>query len=300
LNQYTGIGTKIVISTVLKNYTDWTNMEKEVKVEKSAPSAPNKLGGYKGKYKPASAASAVEPPKFEGKCDSLKGYVFDCVDGQQSDRYNVTIKEVAQYIDREYLYGGVVRWKIKNEKRCKVPMPEDLTDDTMATKKRVWERHIDESFKCDNYPMDNLETAFSLVMVKCTEFMWAKLDGLKGYRAIKDSFNLIDLIKAIKGLTYQFEGQRYHAMALRQAKKSCYTLHQGLDTNDTHYLDKFMTRVSVVEQYGGSIGKKNGAIRAELTLAGIPDAATATPAQKIDAAKAAKDKCLAVAFLFAI
>jgi hypothetical protein len=60
-------------------------MEKEVKVEKSgsgAPTATNKHDGHKGKYKPAAAAK-VRSPKFDGKCDSLKGFIFYCVDGRQ-------------------------------------------------------------------------------------------------------------------------------------------------------------------------------------------------------------------------
>jgi hypothetical protein len=54
-------------------------MEKEVKVEKrhsGAPAAPNICIGYKGTFKPAASAT-VQPPKFEGKCDLLKGFVFD-------------------------------------------------------------------------------------------------------------------------------------------------------------------------------------------------------------------------------
>jgi hypothetical protein len=57
--------------------------------------------------------------------------------------------------------------------------------------------------------------------------------------------------------------------------------------------------VSVVEQYGGNIGKDNGAIQAQLTLARIRDAYTATPNPKIYATKANKYKCLEVAFLYA-
>jgi hypothetical protein len=77
-------------------------MENEVKVEKSgsgAPAATNKRGGYKGKYK-STTGTTMRSPKFDGKCDSLKGFVFDCVDGRQSDSYNVDTKEVAEYVGR--------------------------------------------------------------------------------------------------------------------------------------------------------------------------------------------------------
>jgi hypothetical protein len=133
-------------------------------------------------------------------------------------------------------------------------------------------------------------------MGQCTEFMRAKLDALKDWKGIKYSFDLIKLIKAIKGLTYKFEGHNYHAMALHQVKKSFFGLYQGRDTSDTHYLDKFMTGVSVVEQYGGCIGKDDGAIQDKLSWAGVTATLTSggTPEQLKDAAK---DKCLAIAFL---
>jgi hypothetical protein len=127
----------------------------------------------------------------------------------------------------------------------------------------------------------------------------AKLDGLKGYKVIKDKFDLIKLINAIKSITYRFEGKKYHAMALHQVKMSVFTLHQGRNTSDPHYLDKFMTRVSVVEQYGGNIGKDNGAIQTELDLTEFTNTATTTSAQKFEPANATKDKCLSVAFFSA-
>jgi hypothetical protein len=80
----------------------------------------------------------------------------------------VAIKEVAECIRREYTYGGYVQWKIENDKICRVPMPEDTPANASATKKQVWERHIGVYAKRDNHLMANLETAFSLVMGKCT------------------------------------------------------------------------------------------------------------------------------------
>jgi hypothetical protein len=59
-----------------------------------------------------------------------------------------------------------------------------------------------------------MENVYSLMVGQCTENMVAKLEGLIEYNAIKDNVDVIKLFKAIKSLTYQFEGRRYHAMAL--------------------------------------------------------------------------------------
>jgi hypothetical protein len=54
--------------------------------------------------------------KFEGRCDGLKGYTFNYSDGCQSDKYHATMKKLAEYVNREYTYGGDISWMIKNEK----------------------------------------------------------------------------------------------------------------------------------------------------------------------------------------
>ena len=44
--------------------------------------------------------------KLEGKCEELKGYIYDCFDSHQSDQFTKTTKEVAKYISQSYNYGG--------------------------------------------------------------------------------------------------------------------------------------------------------------------------------------------------
>jgi hypothetical protein len=73
---------------------------------------------------------------------------------------------------------------------------------------------------------------------------------------------MIKPIKAIKGLTYQFGGQRYHAMSLHQAKKRWYGMYQGRDMTNAHFLENLSTNVSIVDQYGGDVGIDAAAINA--------------------------------------
>jgi hypothetical protein len=49
--------------------------------------------------------------------------------------------------------------------------------------------------------------------------MLAKLESLTKFKETKSKFDAIKLMKAIKSLSYQFEGQKYHPQALHQAKK---------------------------------------------------------------------------------
>ena len=36
--------------------------------------------------------------KFDGRIDSLKGYIYDCSDSRQTDQYVKTTREIAGYV----------------------------------------------------------------------------------------------------------------------------------------------------------------------------------------------------------
>jgi hypothetical protein len=47
-------------------------------------------------------------PKFEGKCEDLKGHILDCSDSRHTDFYSKTATEIAEYIGHEYKFGNDV------------------------------------------------------------------------------------------------------------------------------------------------------------------------------------------------
>jgi hypothetical protein len=112
---------------------------------------------------------------------------------------------------------------------------------------------------------------------------------------MKVSFNLIAILKAIKGVIYQFEGQKYHHIALFQSHKRFYDFHQSREMTNAAFFKKFMTGISVIEQYSGSIGWNSGAIKGEFVVSGVALPGTTTEKQK--ASTKAKDKFLSAAFL---
>jgi hypothetical protein len=45
-------------------------------------------------------------PKFEGKCEDMKGHVYNCTDGRQAGGYTKTTEEIAEHIGRTYRFGA--------------------------------------------------------------------------------------------------------------------------------------------------------------------------------------------------
>jgi hypothetical protein len=218
--------------------------------------------------------------------------VYDCSDGKQSDWFNLVTKDIAEYVGREYQYGGDIRWTIKNLEKFKEEEPKELDTTATGVQKRMWERRVDEYIKRENKIKENCRTAYSLVTGQCAEYTRAKLEAAPGFKGPKSKFDLIGLIKTVKGLSFQFEGQQPKTRSLTLAQKRFQHLIQTRDTMNAGFLEQFLTSVSVLEQYGGTIGKDEGAIEDEIVAAGYTAPASAT--ERETASNTAREKFLAM------
>jgi hypothetical protein len=113
-----------------------------VKVEKGTNPLPKKPNRYYRGSAIATATTKAEPA-FQGRCDDLRGHVFDCAVGKEADRYTVTMKEMAEYIGSNFTYGADIRWSLEHEEELVVPKPIILDATADAIDNRIWEKDID-------------------------------------------------------------------------------------------------------------------------------------------------------------
>ena len=52
--------------------------------------------------------------KFKGNSTALDGYIFDCSDSKQGNKFITAVKQILEHIGTEYKYGGYIRSSIKN------------------------------------------------------------------------------------------------------------------------------------------------------------------------------------------
>jgi hypothetical protein len=124
------------------------------------------------------------------------------------------------------------------------------------------------------------------------------LDSFDDFKEIERDLDAIKLMKAIKGVSYQFEGQKYEDEALYQAMKRFYLFNQNREMTNAKFLETFQTLVSVITECGGEIGHNpRGIIRALKEKGG--GLASATPKELDEAKATAKERYLAVAMLSA-
>jgi hypothetical protein len=122
--------------------------------------------------------------KFDGECEGLKGYIFDCANPKQADLYSTTCKAIARYVGREYKKGGDMQSVIL-ELEIPVFDEPDAPDENTATRAelRRYDARIDELTKKENQLHDNIKKLFSLVWGQCTKAMQSKTETMPGYTA---------------------------------------------------------------------------------------------------------------------
>jgi hypothetical protein len=118
-------------------------------------------------------------------------------------------------------------------------------------RQKIWEKEIDEYVRRKAKLTANCEKLYSLILGQCTEHMVAKLESLDDFKEIERGLDVIKLMKAIKGVSYQFEGQKYQDKALHQALKRLYLFNQNKEMTNAKFLETFQTLVSVITECGG-------------------------------------------------
>jgi hypothetical protein len=76
--------------------------------------------------------------------------------------------------------------------------------------------------------------------------MVSKLKYLDDFKEIERALDVIKLMKAIKGISYQFDGQTYEDDALHQAVKRFYLFNQHMEMTNAKFLETFQTLISVI------------------------------------------------------
>ncbi len=235
------------------------------------------------------ATTTSQELKFEGRCEDLRGHIYDCVvGGQMADQYALTTKEVAEYVGSKYEYGGDIRGAIEKGELPTIAKPRDPPTKTTKTDQRIWEKQVDQYVKRSGILEENVRKAYSLIYGQCTEALRAKLEAHPDFKAASTAYNALDLLGAIKASMFSFQAQKNPSHGLHEAKQRFYSLYQSKKMTCQQYLEIFKNAVDVIEHNGGSVGNEEGLIRNEIKKSGADMAV---------AKKVVRERYLACAFL---
>jgi hypothetical protein len=191
-------------------------MTEESKNANGNAGSPRKETGNAGKKPTGQGKAPFTPraPKFEGKCDDLKGHIYDCSDARQSDQFMKTTREIAEYVGRTYKYGGDARLAVETLGMPAITMPADPAVGATRGEERLWEKSIDEHVKRLTHLGENMKTLYSLVWGQCSDIMRQNLESQETFATISTTADEMGLLRALKGVAYQFQSQKYLSHAL--------------------------------------------------------------------------------------
>ncbi len=177
--------------------------------------------------------------KEKGATEAIKDYVFDCSSRKDIEACNETLEKIAIYVGKEYKNGDLFKYIVENLEDPQIKAPEKLTDEQKQDDfetykwKKLMDKYIDK--------LDILETGkhklYSLIWGQCTGQMQTELMACDDYKEFKDNGDPIALIKAIKGITYNFRDQKYLPGSLWKAYKNLFNTVQCKDEDLKKYYD---------------------------------------------------------------
>jgi hypothetical protein len=178
------------------------------------------------------------------------------------------------------------------------PIPDDIPADSSNGAKIIWKNRLTEYVKRKSLLAENVKTVYSLIWGQCSDIMRQKIASHSDYETIEDVSDAIGLLKTIKSIMFNFQGQIYRPQALHDAKKRFYNLSQDRHMTCQAYLEKFQNSVEVIEHCDGDLGIDNGLIDATFATANPAVRRDTAAPETVEAAKKyAREQYSACAFL---
>ena len=243
-------------------------------------------------------------PRFTGRCEGLIGHVFDVIESKQkqAEQYNRTVREVATYVNKEYKHGDDIRYVITelaepnlDSYKPPAPTPVDEQGNFDMTEEAIWKEEIKAFVQRRNMLRRNMTTAYALVWGQCSDALQAELETNKTFSATKASSNVIALLKAIRGVSHNFQAQKNPTHSLHLSKRQLYMLNQGQDSTPDYY-DRFKISVDVLEAMDGIIGSDPLLLKQQYKKKKL-DPLTASVSEIKEVKEDARDEYLAIMFI---
>ena len=197
--------------------------------------------------------------KFEGRCEDVKGHIYDYGESKNADQFIQTTKEIKNYVGRTYKYGGDITAAITALEVSTLKEPPEPKDTTAVIAMKKWEKEYDAYLKSKKYLDDNVKTLYNLVWGQCTDTMQQKIEGLDTYEEMEASQDGIGLLIAIKDTSYNYQSQKYRIESVNEALYRLMTLRQN-NLSPQQYHEQFTNMLAVYLHCGGTTEPHKGCL----------------------------------------
>ena len=230
--------------------------------------APQSSGGRGRGQKPRNDRG--QKPQWQyagpkGAIEDLKDNVYIVGDARQADKYNKTTEAILAYIQANYEEGmdvvnGLTKLAEPDFDKWKPKAPKakaKATTDTPAQYDKFEEQlHLIELkewvARKNKYRM-NMDKAFAVLFGQCSMATKNKLESRKDWTTIKDGNKAIDLLKAIKEVTQDYQDNKYPLVSVKRTLLTVLTIKQDEREGIVSYTKRFRSAVEVMEAQQGTL-----------------------------------------------
>ena len=227
-------------------------MESKVTFEKKSTYDASK-GNKSGGGFQVRNSSFTNKLRFTGECEGLRDCVFDCSDGKQARNFDKNMKRLSIYAAGKYERGAEITTLIDELVEVEISKPK-FYEGSDPGEQRIYDLKINQYVINQEKLETEIKKLYSLVIGQCTEEMISKLKTLNTYKDMHHKKDALNLLKAVKGFTFMFNGEKEHEMSLAEAIDRVYRIYQGKDMSNLEYKTLFDNGLEVIEHFGGSIG----------------------------------------------
>ena len=143
----------------------------------------------------------------------MNGHVFECHgETVRATQFQRTLQEMESYMALNMDYGDDIGYipRYLKEFPIKKLMPKDPKANATKGERKLWEDELTLYSKRKAKYESNKVAGYLLAWGQCSKEMQAKLKQLPTFKEdIDESRDLLGLLKAIQGIAYKFEAQKY-------------------------------------------------------------------------------------------
>ena len=183
----------------------------------------------------------------------MHGHVFQCFnESNSSNQFTRTVEALGEYVPTNLKNSGNMTSLMEGLILPIIPEPGKPAVDASKFRKEVWQTKVKNYVARLDTLESNLKTAYAVVWGQCSTLMCAKVKASADFGVNNATKNVVWLLKAIKGVMLQFEGQNNLFLSLDDAVEKLYSYRQGTEKSVETFRDEYILLFDVVEHYGGA------------------------------------------------
>jgi len=218
------------------------------KAPRGGPSKGNNGSKSSGNYKKTT---------FKGACADLGENIYTIGDAKQADRYNKTTEQIANYIQREYSRGQDVAdaiTQMEHQDMTKYqPAPPEDEEKLTKFQEMILQQEIKDYVERKTKYIDNCNKAYGLILGQCTQGVKNKLEARKDWTTLSSNHDPIELLKAIKEITQDYQDSKYPIASIHRALVTLLTIKQEEKEGLSAYTKRFKVAQDIMEAQNGPI-----------------------------------------------